>query len=168
MEANGPKIGRHQQPQQRNFVIMVTFATSGKVARVGEGTRDHSYEWAKGRILLVGTLARLGWPILPRVHPWREEAFFQPTQKPVCSGGLLVGGRRGWSQQLHDHAGITPVDFDPFRPADLAQSALRQDKKLSFSPFATKAGMFWRSAGGRSPRLEPTVAWSRGHHSRRL
>jgi hypothetical protein len=31
-------------PQQKNFVIMFTFATTGQAARVGGGVRDHSYE----------------------------------------------------------------------------------------------------------------------------
>jgi hypothetical protein len=103
----------NQQPRQRKFVIMVTFATYGEVARVGEGTRDHSNEWIKGRILLVDTLTRLGWPISPRLHP---------------------GERR----------------------------------EPSFSPFAPKAGLLWRSVDGRSPRLQPATAGSSRHHPRRL
>ena len=51
---------------------------------------------------------------------------------------------------MQDQAGITPVDFDPSRSADPAQSAPRREKKTSFSPFTPKAGKFWRSAlGGR-------------------
>jgi hypothetical protein len=89
---------------------------------------------------LPSTLTHLGLSIAPRVHPG-EEAFFQPfySQKPACSGGLLVGGRRGCNQQLHDQAGITPVDFNPPLPADPAQSALKREKIPSFSPFTPKS-----------------------------
>ena len=102
--------------------------------------------------------------------PKREKklSFGPISPKSVSSGSLLVGGRRGCSQQLQDRAVITNFDFDPTLPANPALSAPRREKKLSFSPFATKAGMLWRSAGERSPRLEPAVARPRGHHSRRL
>jgi hypothetical protein len=116
------------------------------------------------------TVTRLSRPILPRVHS-RERRSLPSVlshQKPVCSGGLLVGGRRGCSQQLQDQADITPVNCDPSRPADPAQSAPRREKKPYFSPFTPKAGMFWRSAGGRSPRLQPAITGSSRHHPRQL
>ena len=75
----------------------------------------------------------------------RKKLYFSPfTPKAgMLYGGLLAGCRRGCSQQLLDHAVITPVDCDSPRPADLAQSAPRREKKLSFSPFTPKAGMLY-------------------------
>jgi hypothetical protein len=140
----------------------------GKLLELGGGARDQSYEWIKGRILLVGTLTQPGRPILPRANPGERRSHLLALldhQKPVCSGGLLMGGRQGCSQQLQDRAIITPVDFGPSRSADPAQGAPRREKKPSFSP---KAFMLWWSAGGRSPRLQPAIAGSSRHHPRRL
>jgi hypothetical protein len=61
---------------------------------------------------------------------------------------------------LQDQARITPVDYDLSQPAYPAQSVIRREKKLSLSYFTPKAGLFWLSAGRRSPRLEPTFAGS--------
>jgi hypothetical protein len=108
---------------------------------VGEGARDHSYEWIKHRISPVDTFANLGRPIPAQSALRREVSLLSALllQKTVCYGGLLLGGRRGCSQQLQDQADIAPVDFDPPRPANPAQNAPRRERKPSFSPFYTKS-----------------------------
>jgi hypothetical protein len=88
------------------------------------------------------TVTRLGQPISPRVHPGeRREPSFSPftPKASMLYGGLLVGGRQGWSQRLQGQAVFTPVDCDPSRPADLAQSAPRREKRAFLQPFHTKS-----------------------------
>jgi hypothetical protein len=150
MEASGPKIGRHQQPRPNFFSYYGYFRDIWEVARVGDGTRDHSYEWIKGRVLLVVTLARLGRTTLARVHS-RERRSPLSAQKPICYGGLLVGGRRGWSQQLQDKTVFTPVVCDPSRPAISPRVHPGERREPSFSPFTPKAGMLYGGllVGGR-------------------
>jgi hypothetical protein len=82
-----------------------------------------------------------------------------------CSGG----GRRPRLQLRVDQASyITSGHFNQSRPADPAQSALGRENKPSFSPFTPKAGVLWRSAVGRSQRLQPANAGLGQHHPRRL
>jgi hypothetical protein len=50
-----------------------------------------------------------------------------------------VGSRLGCSQRLQDQADITPVDSNPYRPADSAQSALTREKRAFLQPFYTKS-----------------------------
>jgi hypothetical protein len=91
-------------------------------------------------------------PFTPKVGVfWRSAGWMSPRLQPA---------------NMHDQAGIIPVDFDSSRPVDPAQSALRREKKPSSSPFTPKVGVFWRSAGGRSPRLQPAIAGSSRHHHR--
>ena len=50
--------------------------------------------------------------------------------------------------RVNSRPNINSVYFELARPAGPAQIALRLEKKLSFRPFATKAGLFRRSTGG--------------------
>jgi hypothetical protein len=58
--ASGRKIGRHCQPQQRNFVVLVTIMTFTLVARVLKGARDRIYKWIKGVISPPDTMGASG------------------------------------------------------------------------------------------------------------
>jgi hypothetical protein len=50
MGASVRMIRRHYQPQQRNFVVLVTITTFHTCCSGAEGTRDRSYERVKGGV----------------------------------------------------------------------------------------------------------------------
>jgi hypothetical protein len=79
-----------------------------------------------------------------------------------------MGGRQGWSQQLQDQAAFPPVDFDPFRPANPAQSAPTRETRAFLQPFYTKsryvmAARWWEvaEAGASNRKVKQTSPPSR-------
>ena len=93
MEASKPKKGRHYQPQQRNFVGLVTITTFHALCLGAGGSRDPSYELIKGEILSPDTMGASGRKLEVSTSHNRGPLLFWLQSRPFTLAAWVLEAR---------------------------------------------------------------------------